>query len=77
MTDQFQPLEFPRFTYTDVPVAPAIDYKAAYELQRITTMRVMQAYMALIDDFSKLAPAQFKEKLAQARERMGKVLLEM
>jgi hypothetical protein len=43
MTEDFKPLKFPRFTYTDVPVAPIIDYKAAYEMQRIQSMRLAQA----------------------------------
>jgi hypothetical protein len=33
--------------------------------------------MNLIDQFGKLAPENFRAKFAEARERMGKVLLEM
>ena len=85
MTDpdrrKFAPIIFPHFYYSDVEPKPVekktIDYKAAYELQRLDSMRLAQMGMKLIDALSAYTTEPITSELAKAKADLGKLILEM
>jgi len=53
-----------------------IDYKAAYELQRITSKKLALLGIKLIESLEKAATGQVKEDFATAKRDLGDILLE-
>ena len=80
----FKPLDPPRFEYIDAMQKPEIDYKAAYELQRITTKKTALTALWLIDALAGVAEAvpnhpdskRAAQRLAEAKQYITQVILE-
>ena len=82
--NDFQPLDPPRFEYIDAVQKPEIDYKSAYELQRITTKKTALTAIRLVEGMERIAatlPSNelMKEALidlAETKTCLSNILLE-
>ena len=74
--NNFQPLEFPHFNYVDAEQKPEIDYKAAYELQRIQIKRLCLLGTKLLDKLEPACVGKELETLRWCKTTLNSVLLE-
>ena len=74
--NNFKPLDPPRFEYIDAMQKPEIDYKAAYELQRIQIKRLCLLGTKLLDKLEPACAGKELETLRWCKTTLNSVLLE-
>ena len=72
----FKPLDPPSFEYIDAIQKPEIDYKAAYELQRIQIKRLCLLGTKLLDKLEPACVGKELETLHWCKTTLNSVLLE-
>jgi hypothetical protein len=72
----FQPLDPPRFEYIEAVQKNEIDYKSAYELQRITIRRLCLLSTKLLDALEPACSGNTLQEFHNARTMLNNILLE-